>query len=271
MKFDFSVIKTTPDAYRGEVINVGLLVYLQNGIDIRFINSLSKLKFFMTASSVKELESTVENIEWLAKSISNADELHNMFKGFIHITKPGYFTISDNSEYEIKINNLMDKLVNPVKEKSTRTSRARITTSLKDVFKKHKIYSSDECDLFDHKVVSDYPISKDEGLFADFLLKNGAYHLTETLDLRTENNRAKLGESALKAITIDKAKLTFSNNVKSFVIYAADAKQERDSRSQLNLLSDHADKIYNINSKHDMSDYYDHILHAANDGLTIHN
>ena len=33
-------------------------------------------------------------------------------------------------------------------------------------------------------MVEDYPIDTDDGLYADFVLKNSAYHVTETADLR---------------------------------------------------------------------------------------
>lgn len=267
-KFDFSIIKFIPDAQRGEVLNIGLLVYLANGVDIRILSSVSKLKPFSNELDIDKIESIVKNIEWVAKSINNPEILHKVFQGELSITKPGYFKIENNSEYEIKINQLMDKFINPTRSRKRETKK-RISTNLKSVFAKYGILGKEPEDINNHKVITSYPISQKEGLFAEFLLKNGAYHLTETLDLRTDNSRTKLGESALKAITIDKAKTLFNDNINAFVIYAADnISQERNSATQLNLLNEHTDYIYNINSKEDMALYYEHMLHAAHEGLT---
>ncbi|HDY7424672.1 TPA: DUF3037 domain-containing protein [Vibrio vulnificus] len=266
-RFDFSIIKFVPDAQRGEVLNIGLLVYLTNGVDVRVLSSVSKLKPFNSKLNIEKLEDMVSNIEWVASGIDNPETLHQIFQGELSITKPGYFQIENNAEYEIKVNQLMDKFVNPIRVKK-RELRKRITTNIKEVFSKHGVLGKEIDDINDHKVITSYPISQKEGLFAEFLLKNGAYHLTETLDLRTDNNRSKLGESALKALTIDKAKDVFRNNLNAFVIYAADnVSQERNSATQLNLLSEHADHIYNLSSKEDMATYYDHMLTAANEGL----
>ena len=53
------------------------------------------------------------------------------------------------------------------------------------------------------KVFQNVTISEEEELDADFLLKNGAYHVTVTLDLR----KAAIGraQAALKAIVLDKS------------------------------------------------------------------
>ncbi|MDE1358784.1 MULTISPECIES: DUF3037 domain-containing protein [Vibrio] len=262
-RFDFSILKFTPDSQRGEVMNVGILIYLANGVDIRILQSVSKLKAFDSHLNLNVLNEFVSDLEWVAKGISNPEKLHQIFQGQFSISKPGYFTVSEMSDYEIKANSLMDKFVNPIKSKR-KAGNKRLVTNIKEEFQKQGILGSSIDDISNHKVVTSYPIAENEGLFAEFLLKNGSYHLTETLDLRTEQHRAKLGESALKALTIDKAKDVFQGNLKSFVIFAAEnASQERNAKHQLNILGEHTDNMFNLCSKQDMAAYYEHMISAA--------
>ena len=42
--FKYSLIRVTPNLEKGETINVGLIVYHDSDIDVRMLNSVSKLK-----------------------------------------------------------------------------------------------------------------------------------------------------------------------------------------------------------------------------------
>ena len=118
-------------------------------------------------------------------------------------------------------------------------------------------------DLNDHKVVQGYPLSAQQGLYAELLLKNGVYHLTETLDLRTTNAKQKIGDSAFKAITMSTAKTIWSGQVNTFLVYAADMSQVRMHSQQLALVDNYADRMFNLLSNEEMSVYFEHMLTAA--------
>ncbi|MGC6654225.1 DUF3037 domain-containing protein [Pantoea sp. EEL5] len=261
--FKYSLIRVTPNLEKGETINVGMIVYDGNEIDVRMISSVSKLKAIDKCLDINYLDDLTNSLNELANALDDVYLLPKLFKGSLSLSDFGIFTIDNNSNYDKKINELMNRLVNPHKKPYKRAHR-KVFFDIKETFIQHGIFSKYDEDLFNHKVVANYPISDEEGLRADFLLKNGAYHLTEAIDFRSENMKKQMGEAALSALTISKAQEIFCGNIKSFVIYAAETiTQEMSAKQQLTLLEKHSDNLINAFSKEDMSQYYEHIMNAA--------
>ncbi|MDF2777703.1 MAG: putative phage-related protein [Enterobacteriaceae bacterium] len=261
--FKYSLIRVTPNLEKGETINVGLIVYRDNELDIRMINSVSKLRALDKGLSLDYLEDLTSSFYELSKSINDLTLFPRLFKGSLSLSDFGVFTVSEKDSYDRKINELMNRLVNPQKTQHRRMNR-KIFFDIKDTFIKQGIFGKHGEDLYDHKVVANYPVSSSEGLIADFLLKNGKYHLTETIDFRSENIKKQMGEAAVSALTISKAAEVFNHNIDSFVIYAAETtSQEKNARQQLNLLEKHTDMLINAFSKEDMTYYYDKMLAAS--------
>ncbi len=82
-------------------------------------------------------------------------------------------------------------------------------------------------------------ISEEEELDADFILKNGAYHVTVTLDLR----KAAIGkaQAALKAIVLDKSSAVLGGpgGVEKIAVYAA-SPDAHEFRPHIGILTDYA-------------------------------
>lgn len=261
--FKYSLIRITPNLEKGETINVGLIVYHDASIDVRMLNSVSKLKAVDKCLDLEYLEEVHQSFVDLSNSISDVTLLPKLFKGSLTISDFGAFTVQLTESYDKKVSELMDRLVNSQRARHKRMNR-KVFFDIKDTFVQHGIFSKFDEDLYHHKVVSNYPISADEGLSADFLLKNGKYHLTETIDFRSENIKKQMGEAALSALTISKAIEIFHSNIDSFVIYAAETTaQEKGARHQLNLLEKHTNNLINAFSKDDMNKYYEKMLNAA--------
>lgn len=261
--FKYSLIRVTPNLEKGETINVGLIVYRGDDIDVRMIHSVSKLRAIDKGLDADYLDELTGSLYDLSKAINDITLMPRLFKGTLSLSDFGMFTVDSNDDYEPKINELMNRLVNPHKKPYKRVNR-KVFFDIKDTFIKNGIFSKFSEDIYHHKVVANYPISEEEGLNADFLLKNGKYHLTESLDFRSENIKKQMGEAAVSALTISKAHEVFNGNVKSFVIYAAETTaQEKTARHQLTLLEKHSDNVINAYSKEDMRRYYESIMNAA--------
>ncbi|MGK9173357.1 DUF3037 domain-containing protein [Yokenella regensburgei] len=261
--FKYSLIRVTPNLEKGETINVGMIVYRDNEIDVRMINSVSKLRAIDKGLNLEYLEDLTSSFFDVSKVMKDIYLLPRLFKGSLSLSDFGVFTVGDMALYETKINELMARLVNPQRASHKRVSR-KIFFDIKDTFIRNGVFSKYNEDLYNHKVVANYPISSDEGLMADFLLKNGKYHLTETIDFRSENVKKQMGEAAISALTISKACEVFSHNIDSFVIYAAETTaQEKSAKQQLNLLEKHTDNLINAFSKDDMSHYFEKMLEAS--------
>lgn len=262
--FKYSLIRVTPNLEKGETINVGLIVYLDDKIDIRMLNSVTKLRAIDKGLNQEYLDELSLSLFDLSSKINDIYMLPHLFKGSLSLSSFGMFTLKSSGDtYESKISELMNRLVNPHRQ-SHKKSKRRVFFDIKDTFVKQGIFSKYSEDLYQHKIVANYPISDDEGLVADFLLKNGKYHLTETLDFRSENLKKQMGEAAISALTIAKAEEIYSSNLDSFVIYAAETTaQEKSAKQQLNLLEKHTNHLINAFSKDDMRFYYEKMLNAA--------
>jgi hypothetical protein len=271
-RYTYSIIRITPDPIRAETINVGILVYLEHGLDIRLLQNNQKLKAITESITLDKLEQFSDDLEWLSSLSADNSNLSKLLSGSMHISEPGSFVLVNSVEYESKIDELMKTYVAPSFGKKKGHQTKRIITELKEKFSKAGILGKNLSDIHNHRVVTNFPISESEGIYAELLLKNGAFHLTETLDLRIDNAKQKMGDSALKAITISKAQDEFKGNVKSFVVYAAkNSIEERAGVQQLKLVEGYADNVFNLLSNEDMAVYFEHMFTAAGCSMQYHN
>ena len=93
----------------------------------------------------------------------------------------------------------------------------------------------------DHKVVRDYAIDQQEGLFADFALKNGSLLIASTLDLRKSSSGLEF--AALSSIKLIKAAKVFKK-VRTVGVYAVDAGMRDNFISQITMLEDNSEKMF---------------------------
>ncbi|EPL4524044.1 TPA: DUF3037 domain-containing protein [Enterobacter asburiae] len=272
-KFYFSIIKLISDPLRSESINVGILVLTEHGLDIRLLKTEQKLKAVSDRFSLSLIEDFTSEIEWLYEITKDFKSLSKLCSnGSVQISEPGMFVLRDAIAYESKLEQLMKDYVQPAFTSDRSKQNKRIITELKQEFNRAGILGKSHNDLWNHRVVTNFPIAEEEGIYAELLLKNGAYHLTETLDLRGDSMKQKMGDSALKAITISKAKSVFNTGVKSFVVYAANSiSEEKSGKTQLNLIEGYADNVFNLLSEQDMAQYFDHMFEAAGTSLRFLN
>ncbi|MBU5600315.1 DUF3037 domain-containing protein, partial [Escherichia sp. S85_ASV_4] len=79
--FKYSLIRVTPNLEKGETINVGLIVYHDSDIDVRMLNSVSKLKAIDKDLTLDYLEDLSTSLFDLSQKINNAELLPCLFKG----------------------------------------------------------------------------------------------------------------------------------------------------------------------------------------------
>ncbi|HEB0856982.1 TPA: DUF3037 domain-containing protein [Citrobacter braakii] len=262
--YNYSIIRITPNPVRAESINIGLIVSTPGGPDIRVLETFSKIKAITKSFSMENLDALKSKMEFLLTEKLTLDEAVKFFQGSINLSEAGTFTANTPLEYESNVELINKTYITPEKSsKKEPISQKRIITELKNQFSHYGIMGKGFDDLNDHKVVQGYPLSTQQGLYAELLLKNGAYHLTETLDFRTANSKQKVGDSAFKAITMSTAKNILDGKVNALLVYAADLSQERMFSQQLALVNNYADKTFNLLSNEDMSHYFEHMLNAA--------
>ncbi|HHP8511194.1 TPA: DUF3037 domain-containing protein, partial [Klebsiella pneumoniae] len=71
--FKYSLIRVTPNLEKGETINVGLIVYHDSDIDVRMLNSVSKLKAIDKGLSQNYLEDLSSSLFDLSHKINDVE------------------------------------------------------------------------------------------------------------------------------------------------------------------------------------------------------
>lgn len=271
--FKYSVLRVIPDTRRGECVNVGLVVFLHEGVDVRVLPSLAKVSALngtVDLDQLRDLPSTIS--EWIPTG--DTEYRHTMLKdmGVVSVTEMGEFeTDGSPHSYETAVKRLMKTLVQPIPaELRAVAPGTRLVTTLKSKFRANRILGSGVNDIAKHLVVPNYPIDEDEGLFADFVVKNGAYHITETADLRatSASNIDRVRIASFAAIKLHRAKETFGKSTKRYVVYAS----RRGAPAQAeNLIGQFADAIFHLDNRKEMASYMEQIMDAASSTRAIRN
>lgn len=263
MKFEYSVIKYTPDPRRGEIVNIGLVIFGNTPagqMDVRMLHSAAKIRMLDGLTATESIDSLKSAIEEISQFGKNPEEIHNIFNSFGkssgYLGNIGYFVIDDENQYEKRVSNLFNELVRPfaTRENSPRTSR--IHTIIKNKFQSLELLGKDSDDLSRHKVVYNYLISNKTGVTADFLLKNGRYHITEAIDFNVNDISAKFKETSLKVMAFMEGRKSLGQETASYFVYNVSKEKEDRFLSHLNLVDGYSDRMFNLSSKTEKDDYF---------------
>ena len=246
MSDKYTILTAIPDPRRGERVNVGIIVFKDDGLDVRFRQASAKLKV-LTGTTLESRIHTVENlIKGTFEPAIPAEDFLKRIATLDPIIVPvglGEISAANVSDYEVRIDEILSSLVLPPRAKRV-TGQSRINTEIAKILRKQKILAKPNASLTEKRVVRDLPVDLSEGLRADFALQNGKLHVASTLDLRKAN--APLAEAALKSIVLDKATEVFGKRkVRTIGVYAVASDMRKEFKPHITLLGDYADTIYN--------------------------
>lgn len=244
--FKYSVLMATPDASRGERVNVGIAVYLEDRIDVRFAE-LSKVRA-LTGSDWTEYANGYGRC--LAQYFSTGAEACarivdvQALDPVIKASDLGWFSAEGVEQYEPRVRELLSAMVFKPKAEAERPKSTRINTEIAKLLKKTEVLATREETIDSHKVVRDYFVEDD--LRADFAQQNGVLRVAATLDLRRPHVDIK--EATLKAIVLDRARKVYDEGTQRIGVYAlcpSDASASDQFKSHLSLLHEYSDQVYN--------------------------
>tara|TARA_R110001592_G_C13187481_1_gene751861 strand:+ start:9058 stop:9888 length:831 start_codon:yes stop_codon:yes gene_type:complete len=257
--FNFSLLKYLPDPKRGEIINVGIVIYRSSGVDVRLLNNASKIRMFDGSTSYNELTKLNDTIKKICGFNKEPQEQFERLKTFgtgIFINDLSSFSIPNIGEYEFYVSQLFNELVRPHSSREPRRSNSRFFTRTKNEFKKYELLAKDDSDIDKHKIVPHYPIDTNSGLEADFMLKNGKYHMSELIDFNVENIQPKFKETSLKTMTFITGRRLLADNMGCYFVYSASTSKDREIIPHLNLAEDNCDKMFNLDSSDEKAAYF---------------
>lgn len=251
--FSYAILQAIPNPRRGERVNVGIVVFLPDRIDVRFpeIRKARAIASGNWAQYALDVTARLNTAVSGANAPEHALEKFSISEPLIQCSSLGKFSIEKPEQYEMRVKEILSSLVANQRDRP-KTRTTRINTEIANAFKAIKVLAKKGDSLDQHKVIRDYTISPEEDLKADFIAKNGVYHVTATLDLRQAT--PSKGDAAIKAIVLDKAKDVFANNVQRLGVYAAPHDASH-LKPHINLLKDYADDTFNWMNPDDQRRY----------------
>lgn len=257
--YNFAIIRISPDPRRGELVNIGVVVFLRGRIDVRILSSLAKVQALhgdLDLVKLYDLPRKMEDYVRIKNSVQDRYDLLNRI-GMIELSELGRFRTNENLSYDQVVENLIVSLVKPTAALREKTiSVSPLFNQVKKIIKEAKLLGRGVDDIENHKIVQRYPLDKDKGLYADFAGKNSKFYVTETLDYRVDRgiDGNKFNEFAKAALVLREAAQQYDDS-KRIVIYAARDKMEEKLKPHLNLLSEFGTDFINFESANDRARY----------------
>ena len=267
--FQYSLVRAIPDPRRGEWVNIGVVVYLENRIDVRIAKNLNKIRALNGRAQIGKLESIPDNWSAYCAGISDSESRQRLLAGFpgVYASPLGIF-VADEKSYELQIQRIFDDLVNPKQPQPIKhEKRSSLSSVMTTQFRSMQLLAEDQKDFYKHKIVKQFAIDESASLYADFAMKNGALRIIETIDFlgtpETVRNE-KRKQAAMKAITLDVAQRRFRNSqdIDPVILYRADEDSIDIAQSSLFMLADYG-RLIDAGNSDEISRYLDELSRAC--------
>jgi hypothetical protein len=233
--YKFAIVRLAPDTVRDERINVGAVVFSDDDLDVRVSRRLDKVRAISAAADVDMLRDLVENMRGLDERLRAAGSDHDARFGLLSHVGPvtlspmGTFEASDAATYEARLEAILKSMVDPEPAPPRmREKRSRLLTQVKDLFRRERVLATKDETLEAHRIVPSFEL--DEGLVADFVLKNGSMHVVETVDASsdTESLNKAISAIAVSALVLERARMKYGKDeTKARLVYSATASLEK--------------------------------------------
>jgi hypothetical protein len=264
--YEYAIIRFVPEAFRGEQVNIGLVVLKDDHFDVRL---------HLQPSLISALGADPSKLTWIEDYLRENDNpelsdaerwsLVGAFPGFA-LSDIGWLTAETDEQYELRIDRVRRDYVDRPKAKSFRTRSSTLVREMRNVFRDYHIMGRQPEDVYRHKVVANVPVGPAGKLHVDFVVKNGVYHATETADFRRalDSGVAELKEAALASFTLQYAREQLGQvGTKCYLAYAAPAVVEAALSPALQVAERGVDRLFNLESADQRRGYFDLMLSAA--------
>ena len=262
----FSLIRYQPDLQRQEVVNIGIVVFDEAGPHVAVVPSQGKLLALNPNLSLARVfdqgKRLSDALQGLWERGSTVETMVGAFGGGATLFLTGTGILQrDGRPLEALVEELNQDLVTPPSKKLVREpKRSRLHSELRQVFRSARILGSRPEDITRHLVVPNFPIDPDTGLFAEFALRNGQLHVTETVDFRTAASSTKRQEAQAKTlILVEALERVGRDDLRRYVVVTGASAQVQAS---MNLLERYSDDLIVRESAEDWRRYVD-IMHKA--------
>ena len=210
-------------------------MFASDGLDVRVSKRLERVRAFSAAIDMDELRQTL--IEFRSLDLRLRDMgIEDVSERLKYLSKTGPITFSDLGQftaefdtYEERVSSILSAMVEP--EPATpraRIKRSHLLSQMKHAFRSERVLATRGEDLGSHRIVP--RVEMDEGLVADLVLKNGAFHVVETVDAsgEVESPRRTLGDIGISALVLERARMKYgAKKTQTRLVYSASAVVEK--------------------------------------------
>lgn len=258
----YTVLRLAVDAKRGEVINVGVVLFhADDPARVITMATLNKLRAINATWDSQKLSAWGENVNAIVKSQRGmAAQLKALTSfGFCEPDAVGMFTAEDDGEVQKCLANIKATYVanKAQEEKPKRERRTRLQTALREQFSKMQVLGHDANDLANHLVVPNMPVPKQSDLKNDFVYKNGVYRITQTIDYNVafDGIHQKLQEACVKSTAATMAAREYGEGTQQYAVLDIPEAYLEATDSHVDLLIAHGFEVFHFKDSQSMDEY----------------
>lgn len=270
---NFAIIQFAAHPSRDERLNVGLIIFHKNSVDIHLSKRLDRVRALSAALDIDQVRDSLANLSNLdsyARSVganTPAERLAEIaLVAPVKFSSLGLIHSPSSSEYEVAIASLLQKLVEPEPAliKASKGRPSKLLATLKRAFRQERVLALKGEGLSSHRILSKHPIA--DGYEADLILKNGLMHIFETADASGEDltPRKIIADIAVSALVFEQARMTFGETeTKTKLVYQASSRLETIAASALHLAEHQGAELINWESNDDRLKFIAHVSSLA--------
>ena len=268
----YAIARLSAHPTRGERLNIGLLIFNEDGLDIRIGRRIDKVRAISASLDPVELRERLMGLANIDSSLrdqglndgnARRDALNDL--GFVDLSETAEIDSSNATIYESMIQSLMISMIEPEQSKAKAVpKRTRLLSVVKEALKRERILAREGDDLLEHRVVPNVQLA--EGLVADLVLKNGAMHVVETIDASANDlsPRKIVTDIALSALILEQARISYGEaETNAKLIYDASASMEAIAMPSLRAAAHQGADLINWQSRDDQLRFLTHLSSLA--------
>lgn len=263
--YKYCVLRYRPDPVRGEVVNVGLVIFVDGRVDVRVTRQLTKAQALSPNLSFKMTGVLQADIADVCKDVP-PEQAVVLLRDFAPFTCSALgFFLATNDTYEAKVEQTMRWLVTPPRRPSSMEGKSRLFTEIKREFQRFNLLGHEADELSEHKVLTSYSLPGEEDLQADFIFKNGIYHLTQVVDYQTTPRaaQAKIKEVSVKAIALHQAPRALDGRTAGYALVRVPPEYESIAKPHLSILHDFCPNVLRYDIDSDRRKYWERMAEVT--------
>lgn len=275
----YSLLTLQPNAERMDRIVIGVVTLSRSGWQILLTSDHTKILSVDPNYRLPHLATIASTIELALQDYSSVAEARaflNSIPGMVRMDQfEGYFAYASAEDRTAQIEVIFSESVDaPARHAKTNVpsrmpSPPPLRASLRRQFSQLGLLGISQDQIHEHKVIHRYPINEQQGLFADFALKNSRMHVTATVDftMADESFTAKKYEAQAKCLVLKASLDICGADTQRYVIVAGGGNKQ--AAAAINLLEANA-QVFDFGSSVDMQKYLSIIQTAAHGFAPLH-